>query len=302
MESPIVFISYSHDSVNHCENVLKFSNRLREEGIETILDQYIMSPPEGWPRWIDKMIRDANFVLMICTSKYYSRVMGEEQSLGVPWEGALIYQYIYDAGTINTKFIPVLFENQKPEFIPTPLRSFTYYYSKPDTEYEKLYRRLTNQPLIEKPILGKLKSLEPKAKVSDFFDRSSITQLIGFVNKCDYAAIEKLVQLGINLNSTDESGSLTPLMTAIIKKDINMVKYLIKCGADVNFLKHEYSDPPLFLAVASKLDDIVMELIRNGANINFMSKITKSTPLSLAISMGMFDLVKKMKEEFLANK
>ena len=45
-----------------------------------------------------------------------------------------------------------------------------------------------------------------------------------------------------------------------------------------------------------------MELIRNGANINFMSKITKSTPLSLAISMGMFDLVKKMKEEFLANK
>lgn len=49
-----VFISYSHDSDAHRERVLGLSERLRADGIETILDRYVErgSPPEGWPRWM----------------------------------------------------------------------------------------------------------------------------------------------------------------------------------------------------------------------------------------------------------
>lgn len=302
METPKVFISYSHESAKHSENVLQFSNSLRNDGIESMIDQYIMCPEDGWPRWIDKNIRDANFVLMICTNKYYRRIMGEEKTLGVVWEGQLIYQYIYEAGSKNLKFIPILFENEKTENIPMILKGTTYYYSQPDEEYNKLYRRLTNQPLITMEPVPKLKPLESKPKLTNFFDRHCITQLVSFVGKGDYASIEQLVQLGIDLNGTDESGILTPLETAIVGKNINMVKYLIKSGADVNFLKHDYSDPPLFFAIATEMEDIVMELVINGANINFLSKITKVTPLSFAIGKGMFDLVKKMKDEFNKNK
>ena len=55
------------------------------------------APPEGWPRWTDKQIGDADFVLMICTKTYYLHVMGEETpgtGLGLGGEGNLIYQHI----------------------------------------------------------------------------------------------------------------------------------------------------------------------------------------------------------------
>lgn len=37
---PRVFVSYSHDSDAHRERVLALSERLRRDGIETMLDQY----------------------------------------------------------------------------------------------------------------------------------------------------------------------------------------------------------------------------------------------------------------------
>lgn len=40
-----VFISYSHDSDTHCERVLALSERLRTDGIETLLDQYVNGSP-----------------------------------------------------------------------------------------------------------------------------------------------------------------------------------------------------------------------------------------------------------------
>ncbi|HXL35926.1 MAG TPA: toll/interleukin-1 receptor domain-containing protein, partial [Ktedonobacteraceae bacterium] len=102
---PTVFISYSHDSPEHADRVLALSDRLRADGIDCILDQYEDSPPEGFPRWMDRQIHAADFVLMICTPAYHRRVMGEEKpgiGHGVTWESTLIYQYIYNEGTKNT--------------------------------------------------------------------------------------------------------------------------------------------------------------------------------------------------------
>ncbi len=105
-----VFIRYSHDNVVHVKQVLDLSGKLRSEGIDCVLDQYETSPFEGWLRWMmDKKIRNAQFVLMICTENYYKRVMGEEEhskGLGVKWEGNLIYQHIYNSGVQNIKFLP----------------------------------------------------------------------------------------------------------------------------------------------------------------------------------------------------
>ena len=74
MSAPTVFISYSHDSTEHADRVLAFANQLRKDGVDCILDQYEMSPPEGWPRWMDQHIRTCDFVAMICTETYFLRV------------------------------------------------------------------------------------------------------------------------------------------------------------------------------------------------------------------------------------
>jgi tetratricopeptide (TPR) repeat protein len=170
MSAPVVFISYSHDSKEHIDRVLALSDKLRSEGVDCILDQYETSPPEGWARWMDKHIRDSNFVIMICTETYYRRVMSEEKSgtgRGVKWEGNLIYQHIYNADTMNTRFIPVLFEQSDSKYIPIPCQGGTYYCIYQD--YEGLYRHLTNQPLVIKSNLGKLQELAPRQRIQDFF-------------------------------------------------------------------------------------------------------------------------------------
>ena len=67
---PKVFISYSHDTVAHQERVLDLADRLRADGIDAEIDQYNDSPSEGWPRWCERQIEAADFVLMVCTEAY----------------------------------------------------------------------------------------------------------------------------------------------------------------------------------------------------------------------------------------
>ena len=50
MSTPKIFISYSHDSSRHQARVSALSNRLRADGFDCNIDQYEVSPDEGWPR------------------------------------------------------------------------------------------------------------------------------------------------------------------------------------------------------------------------------------------------------------
>ncbi len=167
--SPLrVFISYSHDSLGHADRVLALADRLRQDGIDSILDQYLLgSPDEGWPLWMDRQIRDTDFVLMICTPTYYRRVMGEEEpgvGHGVNWESNLVYQHFYQDATINKRFLPILLEGGSASDIPVPFRGVAYYRSMTEEGYEALYRRLTNQPLTPPPDIGTPKKLPPRER------------------------------------------------------------------------------------------------------------------------------------------
>jgi len=88
-----VFISYTHDSPEHIDRVLALSNRLRSEGIDCSIDQYEQSPPEGWPQWCAKQVKQSDLVLVACTETYLRRFEGAEApgvGLGGTWEGHII--------------------------------------------------------------------------------------------------------------------------------------------------------------------------------------------------------------------
>ncbi|WP_427160537.1 SEFIR domain-containing protein [Aliinostoc sp. HNIBRCY26] len=164
-DAPKVFISYSHDSQEHKDRVLIFSNRLRAEGIDCNIDQYRESLDEGWPRWMRNQLEWADFVLVVCTENYYRRFWGQEVSgkgQGVTWEGAIILQELYETYQKTNKFIPVLFPDGESKNIPEILRSFSGYRLEINEEYEKLYRLITNQPAAQKPPLGKVVDLPPR--------------------------------------------------------------------------------------------------------------------------------------------
>ena len=165
-----VFISYSHDSPEHIRAVLALSNRLRTDGVDAALDQYETSPPEGWPRWMEKKIRDSKYVVLVCTETYYDRVMKPDKDgagHGVMWESNLIYQQLYDAGSVNIKFVPMVFRSTDKRFVPDPLRGSTIHSLDAGDGYDRLYAQLTDTPLVPKPPLGKRRPLPPKPVKTD---------------------------------------------------------------------------------------------------------------------------------------
>jgi hypothetical protein len=164
---PRVFISYSHDSDAHRDRVLDFADRLRGDGVDADIDQYIQFPPEGWPAWCAMQIREADFVLVVCTETYRRRVDGDEEpgaGHGVLWEGRLIKQHLYDLGSVSGKFVPVLFADGSHDHVPASVRGGSIYRIETGEGYEALLRLLTDQPLTPMPPLGRLRELAPRQR------------------------------------------------------------------------------------------------------------------------------------------
>ena len=173
VDAPRVFVSYSQDSVDHTGRVLELADALRGRGIDVILDQYVHpEPEEGWPRWMDRSLDEAKFVVMVCTETYRRRVMGLEEpgkGFGVRWEGSLIYNRIYNDKPSASRFIPILLlPDLEPAHIPNPVQGHSHYRIKTfdltDPGFEALYRHLTGQAPTPPPDLGKITPLPPRPR------------------------------------------------------------------------------------------------------------------------------------------
>lgn len=306
-----VFISYSHDNVEHVNRILKLSNKLRSEGIDCVLDQYETSPPEGWPRWMDRKIRNAEYVLMICTEQYYKRVMGEEEpgkGHGVMWEGNLIYQHIYNSGTHNLRFIPVIFESSHKKYIPVPLQASTYYCIDTETGYNHLYLRLLGKPKVEKPKLGKLRSLPLKEVKTDIAHYLAGPIDVDLWNKAKWGAIvvacypDKPPTLGIAFENEQAAVSIfkgwhqqygtndeyEEIRISIIEGDID--------GEDPGYSVHIGTDPD---AAFKKFKDQGQDFDRDL--LFLVSRIHRMTPSPDSKNLKMFKKAyKQFKSYYLA--
>ncbi len=172
------FISYSHDSQEHKRTVLAFANQLREQGINCNLDQYEESPEVGWIAWMEDEIANSAYVLVICTRGYAEKFNDRtaERGRGVKWEGAIITQELYESAGRNRKFIPVLLNEDDNAYIPRALKPFTHYNALTRAGYERLYRRLTKQPAIKKPPIGKI--IKFPGKANRIFSSTDTPELI----------------------------------------------------------------------------------------------------------------------------
>lgn len=154
-----VFISYSHDSPEHETRVLGLAQRLRADGLDAQIDQYVPGTPnQGWPRWMLDQIEWAEFVLLVCTETYYRRFRGREaagRGWGADWEGGLITLEIYQTRSTTTKFVPVLFSADL-RFIPDPLRGLTHYVLDNAETYSALVDFLAGQAGAQPGQLGRL--------------------------------------------------------------------------------------------------------------------------------------------------
>jgi len=186
--TPKAFISYTHDSDKHKEKVLGLADILNEKGVDCGLDQYEEAPANGWARWMLDSIKNADYVIVVCTKPYKARSEQQEEKgkgKGAKWEGMSITSDIYENDSINTKYIPIVLNKSDKLYIPDFLISTTHYDLSEKDGFENLYRRLTNQKKISKPKVGEIEKLgihDPNAK-SFGFDKNKIEN---FIDLCKF--------------------------------------------------------------------------------------------------------------------
>lgn len=168
MKPITVFISYTHDSPEHSARVLHLANDLRAAGFDCDIDQYHAN--QDWPAWMERKVRESDFVLVVCTPTYLRRWENNEAAgvgLGAQWESLLTRQHLYAAPGHNNRFVPTLFEQGHVSSIPIPLTNVTRVVLGYSSGFDNLRRRLLNIPPAEKPPLRT--SLAPFALAEGFF-------------------------------------------------------------------------------------------------------------------------------------
>ena len=102
---PKAFISYSWDSEQHKDWVKGLAIKLRERGIEVILDQWHLTPGDSLTRFMETAIRESDFVVITLTPRYKEKA--DNRKGGVGYEEEIITGEAF-RGRDSRKFIPVL--------------------------------------------------------------------------------------------------------------------------------------------------------------------------------------------------
>ena len=154
MKIPKAFISYSHDNLEHKKWVLELATRLRNNGIDAILDQFELQAGDDVPRFMEINLANSDKILMICTEKYVEKANTGQG--GVGYEKMIITSNLLKRIDEN-KIIPLI-KQKGTTNVPTFLKSKLYInFSKLDDYefcYDDLVRTVHNSPLFEKPPVG----------------------------------------------------------------------------------------------------------------------------------------------------
>lgn len=144
---PRVFVSYSHDDSTFEMNVEAIVRHLKTCGLDCYFDGDFPAPKMGWPKWMEREISDADFILVFNSKGYFEKHQDDRpDGKGVKFESMLIVQRLYDDGSQTENIIPILMHPKDSEYIIKPLRPFTYYCASNPDSMNRLLERLACAP------------------------------------------------------------------------------------------------------------------------------------------------------------
>lgn len=177
IETPKAFISYSWDSEDHRNWVRELASKLRQEGIDVMLDQWHLAPGDPLPEFMERAVRENDFVILVCTPNFKAKA--DERKGGVGYEGNIMTGELFIKYN-HRKFIPVLRHYSWEEAAPSWLQAKRYL-DLTDPRFEENFEKLVQtlhgeQPEI--PPLGK-RTRKPAAEVPEIPDlRKAATRKI----------------------------------------------------------------------------------------------------------------------------
>lgn len=121
---PKVFISYSWSTPDHCDRIRSYAERLVNDGVEVVLDQWDLSEGQDKNAFMEKMVTDKSVShVLIFSDREYSQ-KADNRKAGVSTESQIISQEVYNK-VDQKKFIPIVCErpeNGEP-YLPVFLKS-----------------------------------------------------------------------------------------------------------------------------------------------------------------------------------
>lgn len=110
------FISYSWDDNAHCEWIRELATRLRKDGVDVCIDRWSAIPGDQLPAFMERGVRDNEFVVIVCTPRYKQRSDAREG--GVGYEGDIMTAEAMTSQN-ERKFIPVLRHGEWKQSAPS---------------------------------------------------------------------------------------------------------------------------------------------------------------------------------------
>ncbi len=138
---PTAFISYSWDDEAHKGWVRELATRLRHDGVDVHLDHWHAVPGDQLPHFMEREIRENNFVIIVCTPTYKAK--SDKRTGGVGYEGDIMTAEVLTKQN-HRKFIPVLVRGSWEESAPSWLRGKSYVDLSGDSKNTENYQELLN--------------------------------------------------------------------------------------------------------------------------------------------------------------
>jgi hypothetical protein len=152
---PKCFVSYSADGVVHEKWVLKLATRVREKGVDVVLDQWDLEYGNDLPLFMETNVRESDFVVIVCTPPYAKKA--NASSGGAGYEKQIVTGEMFH-GAKASKFIPLVRSGSDDEALPSYLKSRKYVDFRDDTKFDEklddLLHQLHGVPKNPRPPIG----------------------------------------------------------------------------------------------------------------------------------------------------
>jgi hypothetical protein len=142
------FISYSWDDDDHKGWARALAERLRSNGIDATLDQWVAAPGDQLPQLMERAIAGNQFVLVICSPRY--KLRSENREGGVGYEGDIMTGELL-AKRNHRKFIPILRRGERGHSVPNWLGGKYFIDLRDGSRYEAQHQDLLSTLLGTRP-------------------------------------------------------------------------------------------------------------------------------------------------------
>lgn len=158
LDNPKVFISYAWSTKEYDERVINFASRLRQDGIDVLLDKWMIDPGADTVNFMEKCVKDptVTYVIMLLDKKYTEKADSRKGGVGI--ETQIISNEVYN-NVEQSKFIPIIFDRGEngEVYVPVYLKTRFYYDMTKDNveeEYMNLVKHIYGVEVYKKPELG----------------------------------------------------------------------------------------------------------------------------------------------------